>query len=54
MIKCGKSCKEKGRERPEIFNNRDDFKTEMRADLFYTKCNLFHTPSLSRSGISYS
>ena len=43
MIKRGKSSTEKGRKRPEIFNNRDDFKTEMRADLFYTKSNLFHT-----------
>ena len=25
IIKCGKSCKEKGRERREIFNDKDGF-----------------------------
>ena len=25
MIKCGKSCKEKGHEQHEVFNNKDGF-----------------------------
>ena len=57
MIKRGKSCKEKGRERCEVFNTKMDFKTEMRTDLYLQKKikrNLFQTSSVSRSNISHS
>ena len=57
MTKRGKSCKEKGHERREVFNNKDDFKTEMKTDLYLQnkiKRNLFQTSSVSRSSISHS
>ena len=34
IIKCRKSCKEKGRERREIFKNKDGFQNKIRTYLY--------------------
>ena len=39
MIKCGKSCKEKGHERCEVFNNKDRFQNRNEDWPKFTKQN---------------
>ena len=46
IIKRGKSCKEKGRERREIFKNKDGFQNKIMNYLYLQnkiKFNLFYT-----------